>query len=234
MVIFANIPLPYNKIWSDAFNIYKKTFSQIWYLAILLGICVSISSALSHAFKTPDGSFSLLRGVLISFSFLTAIYFTNLLLHRIQSIDLQPTVSVKQSALIVLHKFPKLFFALSIVTLLTVLGITLFIIPGIFLTIMLLFTAPLILFDNRGIISGLTDSCVLVWKYWFRTFGIILPVILLNFVINFFINMFNAPSIAVAFVISVAIGTFYFPFFYSILLVQFNDLKIRRAVVEAK
>lgn len=230
MVTFATSPASYEQIWSDAYKIYKTTFSKVWFFSILLALSISITSIYSQYFKNNPNNFSTAKAVIVAVVFFIAIYLTNIILFRIETSGTPAEQSLKNSLQFVLRKYSKLFISLFFVAIATVLSMMALVIPGVFVAIMLLFVAPLILFDNQGIIGAIIGSCSLVWKNWFRTFFIILPALLINVVISFIINVFTMQNFAVAFLLNLLLAVFYFPFFYSLVLVQFHDLKLRKVL----
>jgi hypothetical protein len=101
------------------------------------------------------------------------------------------------------HKFKmaliKLFFILiaSLVCFLcNALASLLFVIPGIFLAILLIFFDCAILLDNKGVFASIGFSAKLVWGNWWRTVAVMLIPLLINLVI----------SIALTFVIIFSLG----------------------------
>jgi hypothetical protein len=115
------------------------------------------------------------------------------------------------------------------------------VIPGIILSISLVFYSALIINDNESIFSSLKSSHRLVWGNWWRTATVFLVPMFFFFVIytgllmifglsgwagGFDGDMQSMMAYLVAF--STVMSAIGMPMVYSILLVQLHDLKLRK------
>ena len=134
---------------------------------------------------------------------------------------------------------------LVVLTILTVLaigiGMLLLIIPGIILSVSLMAAVPIFMLEDKGPVSSLTSSHRLVWGHWWRTLLILIVggvIALVMWFVMSFIAAAIAPflagestelEIALAAVIGIAlIGVVLAPFFVSLVLNIYWDLKLRR------
>ncbi len=132
--------------------------------------------------------------------------------------------------------FGLIFFLLSLVSggytgaLYTIIFIML--IVGAFLITLMFFFNLFILFENNKIIQSIKASIKLVWGHWWRTFGILLVPIIIIFLITQIFNLLMSlvmPRIGIAANISnLCVLTLLYPWFNSVILVQFNDLRFRQ------
>jgi hypothetical protein len=89
-----------------------------------------------------------------------------------------------------------------------------------------------ILFEQNKTIAALKSSIQLVWGNWWRTFiALLVPVIIIFIaaqIMNFLVALV-APNLSLTTnVANVAVLTVLYPLFNSLILVQFNDLKLRQ------
>lgn len=138
--------------------------------------------------------------------------------------------------------FGLIYFVISLVSnhsgyTLLIMMTALMIAIGIFLGVLMFFFNLFILFENGKIIQSIKESIKLVWGNWWRTFGAILvPVIIIFIVIqivNFLVGLVM-PRVGIANnIANLCVLTVLYPWFNSLILVQFNDLKLRRKSVVA-
>jgi hypothetical protein len=105
----------------------------------------------------------------------------------------------------------------------------------IFIFILLMFYLPLILTENKHIFEALGKSAGLVWGHWWRTFSIqIVPwcfYLLTLYILKslFHMNLFHTSGFTLAEVSTdIIILAFFIPWFAATLLVQLNDLELRK------
>jgi hypothetical protein len=90
-------------------------------------------------------------------------------------------------------KLPSLLIAQFIIGILTVIGLLLFIVPGIIISIMFLLTIPAIIVEQKGAFESLGRSRKLVRNRWLKTFALLLIVgIILGTVISI-VNLLTLP-----------------------------------------
>jgi len=116
-----------------------------------------------------------------------------------------------------------------LVLLLVFAGVLLFIVPGIFLSIAFAFYLPFILFENTSILESLKESWQLVWGYWWRVFALMaIPtgVMLAMFeLIRFLGGKENVLAIVLSKILTM---TLLLPFFSALVLVLYNDIRLRK------
>jgi len=103
------------------------------------------------------------------------------------------------------NSFGNLFVAYLIVSLFTMLGFIVLIIPGIYLAVALILVQPIITFSEIKPIDAVKYSRIIVTKHWFEFLIIGLFVIVLNFVGILFIGIGLLFTIPITFYIQYAI-----------------------------
>jgi len=83
-----------------------------------------------------------------------------------------------------LSKFFSLLAAGLITGLLTILGLILFVMPGVIIAIMFSLTVPVIVIEHQGVLESMGRSRRLVSKRWGETFIVLLIIFLLTLILN--------------------------------------------------
>ena len=139
-----------------------------------------------------------------------------------------PNYSLQRSIRFVLSKYLIIFSCVLVVYIATVTGLFLFIIPGIFIGILFIFSLLFVLFEDSGWLSAIKRSCKLVWGNWWRTFAVIIaPALLLVVIQNVISLIIGIHYIWINILVISLVMSALKPYFDAVLLVQFNDLKLR-------
>lgn len=231
MVIFSDSPSTYSKIWDTAVKLYKATFSKIWYLAAIVGFTISISSLASkQAVPSATSKTTWLIIAAAVINIIIGVGVMNIAFHRIYSIGKDQKNAFIDSFGAVIRKYLALI-AVAVLTLAaTMLGIVALIVPGVFIIVLLQFAQPIVLFENKSVFGSLIDSCKLVWGYWWFTFFVMFPLIAIDYLFRYIINVNFIQNAGVYVSLYVVICAIYYPLFYSLVLVQYNELKLRKSL----
>jgi len=238
MFEFSTRKLNVPEIWKSSFGLYKQTLSKVWYLAfimilILLG-CFNIAiktyipnQALEHVQK-PTFHFSPIAALCYVIAMIVGLFLISVILHRMYNLATDPNYSLQRSIRFVLSKYLIIFSCVLVVYIATVTGLFLFIIPGIFIGILFIFSLLSVLFEDTGWLSAIKRSCKLVWGNWWRTFAVIIaPALLLVVIQNVIALIIGIHYIWVNILVISLVMSALKPYFDAVLLVQFNDLKLR-------
>ena len=106
-----------------------------------------------------------------------------------------------------------------------------------------IFLAPLIVIENKGILSALKKTVSLVWNHWWRTFSLqltpwisymlLLVVIRLLFNIDFHVTLIASPDTSLwVSALQAIIFSLFIPWAAAVLLVQLKDLELRKKLVK--
>jgi hypothetical protein len=101
--------------------------------------------------------------------------------------------SLSDSFKFAFSKLSSLLVASLIVSILTMLGLLLLIIPGIIVSIMFYLVIPVIIIENKGALESLTRSRELVSNRWLKTFALSLIIGLIIGALAFVVNLILAP-----------------------------------------
>ena len=115
----------------------------------------------------------------------------------------------------------------------------------IYIATLFIFYLPLIAIENKGILSSLKYSILLVWNHCFRTFSLQMTPWIFYFILLFFMKYTLGINIHIYFiageyqpiwvtVLHIIIFTLFAPWVASTLLIQLRDLEIRNHIVPKK
>jgi len=240
MFTFAVKQSSITQLWRDSISLYKSTFSQVWYLTLILGIAAwvlqyltvdvhKLSDISSHA----PYSKMILLAIVGAVAFFVHSYVAALIYHRMGSIAKGEKTTFAESAKAVFARFFSICILFVVIAIIIFLGLMLFILPGIFIAYLIMFAIPLVVCDHYSVFPALWQSIKLVWGKWWRTFIILLPVMIFFYGIYevllagfdfHFLSFLPTAGITVS-----SIFLFLFnSIIYATILVQWNDLKLRK------
>ena len=239
MPVFSYQRLNITEVWLTSWRLYSKTFSQIWFLTMTVGVLVNASVFFnvfcSLNFQITTVGNAIIYAVAIILAQVLSIYLFAVALHRMQAIGDWQNLTLGDSLCYVNKKYSKIIIADFFAHFFILLGLFLLIVPGIYAVVAVLMVQPLILFDNKGSFASLKDSFLLIKGNWWRTFVIFfLPkiIILHSFYFSFFgAHYFSHNIWYVLMGYNILITTFLFPLIIACILVQFKDLKLRRQLL---
>lgn len=222
-------------LWLKAFHLYyRKSLPNIWLLGLIAGLSIATTFIVSGLAKTsPDAPINIIS-IAIAIVFIVSlmtIYTTSLILFALYNINLGKEISWKNLFALTNKKYIKVLTSMSISLILSSLGLHLFLLPGIFIMVLLIMVQPLVLIDDHGIISSLKSSCKLVWGNWWHIFfSLIFPfVFVLGWTNLSIIYAFTNQKWLILGASTLATLAFY-PLFYSCIVIAFGDLKIRKNI----
>jgi len=248
MFTYAQQPQSIQKIIVDTFRLYKTCFTRLWYWSLLFLLIPSlITIPTPQEIQTFSVGMSVLWFAGAMIGFFTAVFGECFLFNRMHNIATQTDSSIRTSLQIAIKKvWPVIggIILLMLIFLLTALfcGVLgnfiggagmymLLFIVSVFFLISLAFFIPLILFQNLSVLASFKGSFQLIRGHWWRTFLIFFIIFILFFIafaiISFIINPL-ADLRLVSILGGLIMNTFLAPFFYAVILIQFNDLKARK------
>lgn len=115
-------------------------------------------------------------------------------------------------------------------------GMCLFILPGIFLAILFSFQWFCILLDNKDVVGSFKQSAYLVKGNWWRVFLLMILVLVTNSLVSsiiaipvwFILEKYGVDSFHMTSVANVLISFFIIPWHASVYLILYRDLKARK------
>jgi hypothetical protein len=235
-------PQRIGQVLDGAFRLTRASLGRTWPLALCAGLVGALASIYqlfsglepAALARSPVFWIAYVVGIFASLLFIAAIFL------RIDAVASGAETAPNPLAG-ALRRLPALFALTLLYVLAIVVGTVLLIVPGILFSVSLMLATPILLLDGKGPFAALSGSHRLVWGHWWRTFSIIsiggVIVMVLYFVIafaaGFIAPMVGArdPVLAGTIVLVVVIGlvsTAITPFFSSLVLNVYWELKLRR------
>lgn len=244
MFKFSDKPLALAEIMNAGLQLYKDTFKNVWFLVLTNMLLFTVIFSVLNNFVPlvsseqiqPLTSWQIASmWVCNILMFIISAFFFSLILHRIYILGKgEMQMTLKDSVHFVIGKYLSLIAITFIFFAAVIISAIVFIIPGIIVGIFLAFSVPLVLIDNMNVFAALKESVILVWKNWWRTLIVIFPVtvalLLLNVLAQYLFS-FIFHHIMLLSLVNAAVMTIGQTAVYSFLLVQYNDLKLRKTMV---
>lgn len=233
-------PLPFFREIKYIIHFYFHVFRYIFWLVLILALLQAFVPALAPLQPTVGLAIAVL-------SILAFTFFHGWALYRGDTILMGRDETMREAFHVVKKRFINMVIALFIYAILSLvftfmviallrlgklmgLDLAFFIIAIIFLLyvgVLLTFALPAIILDGASVIRGFETSARLVWRHWWRAFGIMvvfaIPIVLLSL---------GQILIAESNIIWTIIYEFIYhiityPLYVSLLLVIYHDLKFR-------
>jgi hypothetical protein len=231
----------------DGFRLFKACFSQVFILAYIAAVIGQIPSVMMSGGVTADSPFPQFTvGLVVSFvlATLAAALLYGTIIAKIESISNNQPLSMSQAFAVGLQRFFPLLLCGFLYSIAVVLGTLALIIPGIILSLTLLFGVYAVVVDNMGPVAALKYSHSLVWGNWWRTativgvatFVLLVGMLLVGGISGFALAAGGSVDLEsidtnpiLNFVVLPLISALLSPLFYTFAMAAYNDLKLRRS-----
>lgn len=243
MFTFSAQPLPILKVISEGFKLFSQSFSKIWYWSFLFHLISNIPNII-YLFKgqpIDKATFSISDFLLFFLVTIIQVYVAAFLAHRIYNIATAPDSKTIDSFKVAAEKWLTIFLAVLLMGLVlgllglgfvalslklgAIVGLAIFGIPFLILSLLLIFYLPFILFNQASALTSLKESALLVWGHWWETLLIPLIPVMIGVFLLLFASLIQ-PQNSLGFILSLAvILSLTKPLFYSLILTQFNNLQ---------
>jgi hypothetical protein len=230
MYKLATAPLPISRIYKCGWDLFKSSFWYvfIWFLIIaILRAIPLIYQYVSYYQRDITGHLVFSWKGLVLFLVLIFIetFFIGVGFHSIYSIAKNQKIYLFKTLNVALKKWIPLYVAMLAYFVLVNLGILLLLLPSIFLAVLFSMVPPAILLEPLGIYDSFRSSARLVWHQWWQTFMVMLIPYSITYLATSLAKFtpWLGKWVYVGDIILLAIAL---PYFYAMVLVQFNNLKI--------
>lgn len=242
MFKFSEQPLSIGEVYGQSFSFYKNTFTKVWFLVFINMLLIGVVQFIASQYVKFDANMTLAnlpkpQGLIFMaanfIAFIVEVYFISLVIHRMNV--LAGGIADTNSFRAVGGKWFTLTMTKLIVVLIVLLGSLAFIVPAVFFVVFFVFCIPIVLFENKGPGGAIKRSFQLVWGNWWRTFVVLIPAGIILFIGSLLEHVLY-DYIKNSFVLY-GITTLFFTIFliliYAFVLVQYNDLKLRKPLKTA-
>lgn len=239
-------PTEPRSVWSvigGSLRLYKKVYKQVFLVAlliavvfVLIGIPVVIlnSGAVAAGVRPRLGLGEAVAFIIIPLALMLVLSFLKTVLLRFEGeISQNVSAKLKSVSLFALRKYLIVLAASILILIISGVGLVFVLLPGIFLSILLVFAPAGILLDNEGVFSSLKHSAKLVWGHWWRTFAVFLIPGIFNLILFFLFRaltrfVFHLSNYSLWFYVINAIPILILePWAIAVVIEQYYDLKLR-------
>ena len=219
------------EVWIATLKLYRRVMGHVWLLAAMLGILLNVSLVGIFYVFTPNTFIATLGCILACLICqLLDIYLVAVILHRIYVLGAGQGGKLGESLIFVNKRYSAIVICELIGYFFILLGVFFFVLPGVYMKLVFLLLQPLILFANKSVFAALRESFHLMQRNWWRTLITFLPLIIIVFGLTLF-----AANFLIRYGIwywmlgfSALTITFFYPLWYSLILLQFNNLQARK------
>jgi hypothetical protein len=232
MFTFSKKPQSAKEIILGSLTLYWVGFKKIWVLSLVLAVLSGIPDWVMSYLLRQGYSLKVLFTVDFFLLFLLPVltFLVAFIMYQFYLVGTRLKKSTSEVSSIILSKLVWLSIALLVAVVVSWLGVFLFILPGIFIAVMLIFVQPLILLDDHQLIEAFKYSWFLVKNNWWHTFLILtLPLIMFYIAIPLPSLYSQTPSLF-RIVLDLIRMTLVTPLFFAFILVLFYDVKARHHV----
>ncbi|MBD9359399.1 hypothetical protein [Methylomonas fluvii] len=244
MRLLATEPASIAKILDASIKLYSACFSRLWGIfSILAALFIAtslITLQLQPSPSTPPteamafpGEHLPLLGFLIVIIALTFVPYAALI-YRMDNVINEREDSFSEAITAGFRAFPSTFLAAFLYMVAIIVGYILLLVPGLILTLSLMFYLYFIVIDGLGGYRALRASHSLVWGHWWRTATIFtVPMVIwmaVLFAMGFLMAFLaTADNQVLMQILMNLLSVFFMPYFFALGYVQFHDLKLRKS-----
>lgn len=239
MFEFAKEPLALKNVYSDSFKLYKTSFLKTWYLIAITALITFVVGYVNYKYypvvKIED--FGLLSekqkaifAGLTLVDFVASIYFFAIVLCKMHYFYHNTYLQENVFKLVWHRLFSLTIFKLFFIFMMFI-GVLVLFIPSIISAVFFLFAFLFIVLEKQGFFRAIASSCKLVYGNWWRTLVAFIPLgiaSVCSFGLQMIASKANVDKTALFFV-EMLLSIVFLPLMFSFILVQFNDLKLRKA-----
>tara|TARA_B100000989_G_scaffold297619_1_gene283989 strand:+ start:124549 stop:125337 length:789 start_codon:yes stop_codon:yes gene_type:complete len=240
---YAKQPLAYSDIFRHAWQLYRGTFKHVVPVALLGAIIASILEVASgygfgDAINNTPWDYMVVLWYLHIPSLIFALLAYNAIYIRYQAHLDQTACSYGQAWWRGLLRLPSTFLATLLYVVIAVIGLFLFVVPGIIVLVSLFFFYPMTVVRHENSFKALCHSHRLVWPHWWRSLSVIIVPILSLLIAIFAIQgvslgmgVLTHGSLLImrttGMVLGILFGTFVCPWMIAVFMQQLMDLEVR-------
>ena len=244
MVALASEPQSIGRVLDSGFKLFVKSFAGVFPLSLAAAVVLAVPNIANVLMNGPETGESPVPGLTVLVLFLAALPIYMILIgavvYRLGAAAGMHEAGAGQALARGVQCVLSLIGAAILYLLAMAGGLILLVIPGIILSLSLSFGFFAIVLDKDSALASLKRSHRLVWGNWWRTLTVVsVPVVIvmilyIGLMIAFGVSLVmsdgNASSDALITVslVEAAIGGITAPLIYSIMIVQYHDLKLRK------
>lgn len=244
MVALASEPQTIGRVLDSGFKLFVKSFAGVFPMSLAAAVVLAIPNIANVLMNSPETTASPIPGLTVLVVFLVALPIYMILVgavvYRLGAAAGMHEAGAQQALARGAQCVISLIGAAILYLLAMAGGLILLVIPGIILSLSLSFAFFAIVLDKDSALASLKRSHRLVWGNWWRTLTVVSVPVVIVMILYIGLIIFLGASFAMSQsphssdvlisvnLIQAAIGGITAPLIYSIMIVQYDDLKLRK------
>jgi len=244
MVALASEPQSIGRVLDSGFKLFVKSFAGVFPLSLAAAVVLAVPNIANVLMNGPETGESPVPGLTVLVLFLVALPIYMILIgavvYRLGAVAGMHEASAGQALARGVQCVLSLIGTAILYLLAMAGGLILLVIPGIILSLSLSFGFFAIVLDKDSALASLKRSHRLVWGNWWRTLTVVsVPVVIvmilyIGLMIVFGVTLVmsdgkaSSDALITVALVEAAIGGITAPLIYSIMIVQYHDLKLRK------
>lgn len=237
-------PITMFKVFTESFKLYKSAFWQMIlfsFVAALVSAQTATRLADDHDFIFNTMSFFRLNWGFILYSLvvlLIVLWSYGAIFYQLNQKMNGEKASLARASLHGLVQLPSLFANIFLYSIVFMLGMIVFIVPGIIVGVSCILAIAIVGIGQKNPVAALLESHRLVWPHWWRALILAILPFICFLVVGFVGNHLSSEAfihsqhslnylLMVRVISSVVLGALYAPWFYSLMILILNDLRLR-------
>lgn len=236
MSFYSSEPLPLNDLFKDSWDLYTATLKNVWiwsFLNTLLFVVIDLYNFQVANTIAWNSLHTQIYLVILSFIFLIPWSFlrTGLMVHM-HNLAIKHDQAFLSATLQVLKEWPPIYLSTLLYQLVTVVGLVLLIVPGIYFGILFFMYLPAVVFDKESVTQSFVKSAKLTYGSWWETLILMIAPSGLIYIFRELMRSVFIQNIFVLALIVIVLTFLLIPYSYALLLVQYNNLKNKKVLDE--
>jgi hypothetical protein len=233
MFTFESHPIYIGKILSSGWDLYKSSLLAICIWSFILALIYVIPPIFGfigiyhiHIADSHQASYSWIGLLVFLILLMVSTYFQAMLLNNMYQRATLNKIDLKSSFQLVSKEIFPLYIAMLAYNIVVSIGIVLLLLPGIYAWVLLSMFFPILIFEGGSVLDSFKKSINMVWGSWWQTFfALLIPAFIAYFLRNLF--HYSPLSDYWFFGLNIFTITLIVPYFYAVVLVQYNNLKVK-------
>jgi hypothetical protein len=234
-------PLSIGGVLDDGFRLLKNSFGKLFLLAFISAYIGQLPNYfIGETSPEQITTIPVMALLLLAVSMVFSVALTGALIARVLAVVNGDDLSLGGAVAVGFERFFPMLGCLILYLLAVMGGMIALVIPGLILSLSLVFAPYLVITDRLGPVAAIKQSHNLVWGSWWRTAAIFTVIIFIIFAVYFLLGSLAALQVAfgvdadgsnlnfIAFVLVPLITAVVSPLGYAFTMSILNDLKLRK------
>jgi hypothetical protein len=229
MFHYPQEPLRLKDLFTNGWVLFLDTYRFSWIWAFLNALLFLVSdyfttSRISNLIYWKHFAYQINLAIIIIIFIVPWSFLRSIIMVHMHFYAIGETKSFSHALKITLKKIIPITITSFVYQAIIILGLFLFILPGIYVGILFFMYLPLLVLDDNSMVDSFINSIKLVLGSWWETFLLtLIPTGLIYLIREVMREYFLRAPIIIG--LSIILLTILIPYSYSLTLIQFNNLK---------